>query len=104
MVSNSVIYSTLKYGFPKWGRAFCTKSNGAAFKPDFFSEINCGLQNIYSGKLAVESPSQFLLDIAESGEIALSTYENEWFVLKSKNLSDPIKKNWQLSNYFWKIK
>ena len=72
MVSNSVICSTLRHGFPKWGRAFCTKSNGAAFKPDFFfSEMIYALQNIYTGKLAVESSSQYLLNIAENGEIAL---------------------------------
>ena len=56
----------------------------------FFSEINCALQNVYTGKLAVESP-QCLLNISESGEIALSTYENELFVLKSKKLFDPFK-------------
>ena len=48
--------------------------------------MNCALQNIHTGKLADESSSQCLLNIAESGEIALSTYENKRFVLKSKKL------------------
>ena len=38
----------------------------------FFPEMNCALQNIHTGKLADESSSQCLLNIAESGEIALS--------------------------------
>ena len=54
--------------------------------------MNCTLQNIHTGKLADEYSSQCLLNIAESGEIALSTYENERFVLKSKKLFDAIKK------------
>jgi hypothetical protein len=33
-----------------------------------------------------------LLNIVENREPLLSTYENERFVLKSKKLSDPIKK------------
>ena len=38
MVSNSVNSSTLRYGFPKCRRAFCTKSNDASFKPDFLTQ------------------------------------------------------------------
>jgi hypothetical protein len=71
----------------------------------FFPEMNYALQNIHTGKLADESSSQCLLNIVGSGEIALSTYENERSALKSKKLFDPIKKlNWQVSNYFWKWK
>ena len=42
--------------------------------------------------LADESASQCLINNVKNGEIALSAYENERFVLKSKKLSDPIKK------------
>ena len=39
----------------------------------FPPEMNCALQNIHTGKLADESSSQCLLNIAGSGEIALGT-------------------------------
>ena len=58
----------------------------------FFPEMNCALQNIHTGKLADESSSQRLINIAESGKIGLSMQENERFVLESKKVFDPIKK------------
>lgn len=59
---------------------------------------NCALRNIYTGELAEESSVQCLLNIQENGEALLRTYEDERFVLKSKKLSDPIKKN-KFSNF-----
>lgn len=56
------------------------------------SDENTVLRNMYTGELADESSSECLLNIVENGEALLSTYENERLVLRSKQLSDPIKK------------